>query len=398
MTTTTSNSSTKDSDKLPAEVELQEITTCNALTSLPDIKLQIPNHRGQDVDNERASRSLTRLDSAIDLRTLDNSIAVRSSMTRTPSPTPSELLALTTGAIDWKSLRSRQFWVRKEWRWYYFIFTILLVLVALIAIKRNDIVHFLTPATNWLHDTPAGWLVPVAVLMALSYPPVRTSAQRTSNQDYQTKYSQSLSDMKSSECSVELFGASGSGLGSCKVFPSRYMFPHLFLATYSAAGTLFGEIITFYSFQSCCTKRAKKVEKNTISYACLAKIIREGGFKVALMIRLSIIPPHFATVVFAVCGMNIMVFIVAAFLSLPKQMIIVYLGVALSESTTGDLTTKSKLITAAVLIVGFLIAIATMVYVFRQMDKAKPAVVYERRKARQKMVEQGAGVLRRGEV
>jgi hypothetical protein len=34
---------------------------------------------------------------------------------RTPSPTPSELKELRTGAIDWAGLRSWRFWFRREW-------------------------------------------------------------------------------------------------------------------------------------------------------------------------------------------------------------------------------------------------------------------------------------------
>jgi hypothetical protein len=36
-------------------------------------------------------------------------------LTRTPSPTPSELREMNTGAIDWKTVTSREFWIRKEW-------------------------------------------------------------------------------------------------------------------------------------------------------------------------------------------------------------------------------------------------------------------------------------------
>jgi hypothetical protein len=36
-------------------------------------------------------------------------------ISRTPSPTPSELEALKTGALDWKTLSNWRFWIRKEW-------------------------------------------------------------------------------------------------------------------------------------------------------------------------------------------------------------------------------------------------------------------------------------------
>lgn len=41
------------------------------------------------------------------------------------------------------------------------------------------------------------------------------------------------------------------------------------------------------------------------------------------------------TAIFATCGMNVFVFLIAAILSSPKQFITVYLGVLLQESGTG---------------------------------------------------------------
>jgi hypothetical protein len=39
----------------------------------------------------------------------------RSYADRTPSPTPSEVEALKTGAFDWKSLTNWRFWIRRDW-------------------------------------------------------------------------------------------------------------------------------------------------------------------------------------------------------------------------------------------------------------------------------------------
>lgn len=36
-------------------------------------------------------------------------------ISRTPSPTPSELKELKTGAIDWETLKRKSFWFRREW-------------------------------------------------------------------------------------------------------------------------------------------------------------------------------------------------------------------------------------------------------------------------------------------
>ena len=81
--------------------------------------------------------------------------------------------------------------------------------------------------------------------------------------------------------------------------------------------------------------------------------MREGGFKIALVARLSAIPGHcmstirpslrflaerfplVTTAIFSTCGMNIFVFSIAAILSMPKQFVTVYLGVLLEQSAEG---------------------------------------------------------------
>jgi heme/copper-type cytochrome/quinol oxidase subunit 2 len=80
--------------------------------------------------------------------------------------------------------------------------------------------------------------------------------------------------------------------------------------------------------------------------------------------------------------MGIIVFCLAAILSLPKQFITVYLGVILEQSNSGAQTTQSRIISDVVLAVTIIITFIAMWYIFRLMDKVKPKVVYERRKAR----------------
>ena len=124
------------------------------------------------------------------------------------------------------------------------------------------------------------------------------------------------------------------------------------------------------AFKYCCRARGEKLEKNNLKYALLARVVRDGGFKVALIARLSAIPSHFTTVVFSTCGassfcnscltsqglktcnpgMGIFVFVLAAvggphpyhssfaliivvkIFSLPKKFSHVYIGVLLEQS------------------------------------------------------------------
>jgi len=89
------------------------------------------------------------------------------------------------------------------------------------------------------------------------------------------------------------------------------------------------------------------------------------------------------TAIFATCGMNIFIFILAAFLSLPKQFITVYLGVILSQSANGQKTQLSRIISDIVVVITIIITIAAMWYLLRLMKAVKPQVIYARRKARQ---------------
>lgn len=57
-----------------------------------------------------------------------------------------------------------------------------------------------------------------------------------------------------------------------------------------AAGTLLGEVANWFVFKYWCTGRAKDYESKHLAYACLARVVREGGFwvrytRIVVMIR-----------------------------------------------------------------------------------------------------------------
>lgn len=169
------------------------------------------------------------------------------------------------------------------------------------------------------------------------------------------------------------------------------------------------------AFKHCCRSRGEKLERTSIAYGCLAKVVRDGGFTVALVARLSAIPGHcmrlqllFArfltqflvtTAVFSTCGMNIVVFSLAAFLSLPKQFVTVYLGVALEQAANGGSSDnpggrfspsplggkssiQDKILKYCIIAVTLIITVWAMWYIYAKMGKVKGQVIYERRKAR----------------
>ncbi|KAK7460533.1 hypothetical protein VKT23_009254 [Stygiomarasmius scandens] len=269
----------------------------------------------------------------------------RARMMRTPSPTPSEQKELSSGAIDWKTLMNWRFWLRREWLWYYVALVIILVITALVTLYHEQIVHWLTPVTQELQKLKFGWLVPIGILFVISFPPLFGH------------------EIVAILCGLVWGLWIGFGIVS--------------------AGTFLGEVGNYYAFRYICTARGEKMEKNKISYACLARVVRDGGFWIALIARYSAIPGHFTTAVFSTCGMGIFVFSIAAILSMPKQLITVYLGVILEQSSSGTEDTKSKIISRVVLTVTVLVTVVAMWYILRKMNQVKPTIIYERRKARQ---------------
>ncbi|KAK0187211.1 hypothetical protein F5146DRAFT_1063944 [Armillaria mellea] len=265
---------------------------------------------------------------------------------RTPSPTPSEAKQLRTdGLLSGEDARNWRFWIRKEWFWYYVALGLIVTLTTLMLVFHNQIINWFTPFSHWLHDLKFGWLVPIGIIFVLSFPP--------------------------------LFGSEIVAVLSGLVWGLWIGFGIV------AAGTFLGEVGNFYAFKYCCRSRGEKLERKNIMYACLAKVVRDGGFKIALIARLSAIPPHFTTALFSTCGMGIVTFCIAAILSMPMNLINVYLGVILEQSATGETDKKSRIISTVVLVLTILITVGAMHYILKQINKVKPAIIYARRKARQ---------------
>ncbi|EUC62843.1 membrane protein TVP38 [Rhizoctonia solani AG-3 Rhs1AP] len=267
-----------------------------------------------------------------------------SSPPRAPSPTPSEKEDLERGVVDWKKVFRWQTWMKKKYIPWYILLAVISTLTILMTLYHKEIVHWLRPAANWMHDFSVGWLIPIIVLFVISFPP--------------------------------LFGHEIVAVLCGLVWGLWVGFAIV------CAGTLLGEIGNFYAFRYCLRGRAIKMERKNPSYACLARVVRDGGFLVAFVVRLSAIPGHFTTAVFSTCGMGIWVFTLAAFLSLPKQFITVYLGVLLEQSADGVRSTKDTIISNAVLIITFLITVVAAWWIWREMGRVRIEVLRERRAER----------------
>jgi uncharacterized membrane protein YdjX (TVP38/TMEM64 family) len=68
---------------------------------------------------------------------------------------------------------------------------------------------------------------------------------------------------------------------------------------------MLGEWGNYFVFRYACTARTKKMEETNMNFACIARVIREGGFWIAFWARLSALPGHLTTPAFAATGVRL---------------------------------------------------------------------------------------------
>ncbi|WVQ97396.1 hypothetical protein IAU59_004509 [Kwoniella sp. CBS 9459] len=212
---------------------------------------------------------------------------------------------------------------RHMYKWYA-ILVIAIVLTALLTSKHETVVQFCEPVTRTVRAWPGGWLIPIAILIVVSFPP--------------------------------LVGHEIVGILCGLVWGLGVGFAIL------AAGTFLGEIATWIAFKWCCQGRAAKFEKKNKLYASLTQLIREKSFMFTLVLRFSAVPGHIVTAVSASAGANFWMYLAAAFLTLPKQFTIVYLGKAFG--TQSHKNTIISICTTVLTLVGTIVA---AVYIYYQM-------------------------------
>ncbi|KAI1786582.1 hypothetical protein LXA43DRAFT_1085375 [Ganoderma leucocontextum] len=268
-------------------------------------------------------------------------------LTCTPDPTPSEEFLLTHKArqcnwariLDWRRYKNpRVFWPLAV------TVTLVLILILFIAFK-DQLVDKMRPFANWMYDTPGGWVIPIGLLILFGH------------------------EIVAILCGIVW----GIWLGFAIV----------------AAGTALGELANFYVYKWWCGARGRKLEESNLNWAILAEVIRTGGLKMPLLMRLTYIPSHFLTAVFSTCGMNFWIFTASAVLSLPKQLAVVFVGV--SGANGEELPTTTRAIKYTVIGVSVLPTLVAMWYVCNRMDEVKGVVIYARRKRRQAKLLAAAG-------
>ncbi|KAH3911829.1 hypothetical protein HBH56_129110 [Parastagonospora nodorum] len=220
---------------------------------------------------------------------------------------------------------------------------LILVATVMITIKHDEVVAKLRPFSEKVRDLPAGWLIPIAILFVISFPP--------------------------------LFGHEIIALLCGVVYGLWIGFAIV------AAGTFIGEIGTWFAFKYLFRRKAHELERKNLNYGALARLTRDGGFWIVLVIRLSAVPSHFSTAVFSTCDVRFWHFFVSTFLSLPKQVVLVYLGVLLVKQDD-DSTIK----TVMFLILGA-ITIALGAWIYIKMRNVKKVLLEEQETRRVKKAE-----------
>ncbi|KAK8866019.1 hypothetical protein IAR55_001170 [Kwoniella newhampshirensis] len=212
---------------------------------------------------------------------------------------------------------------RHMYKWYA-ILIIAIALTALITAKHETVVEFCQPVTQRIRSWPGGFMIPIGVLIIVSFPP--------------------------------LVGHEIVGILCGLVWGLWVGFAIL------AAGTFLGEIATWIAFKWFCQGRAAKFEKKNKLYSALTQLIREKSFMFVLVLRFSAVPGHITTAVSASAGANFWSYLAAAFLTLPKQWTIVYLGKAFGTQSRKN--TIISVITTVLTLIGTVIA---AVYIYYQM-------------------------------
>ncbi|KAJ4320290.1 hypothetical protein N0V94_003467 [Neodidymelliopsis sp. IMI 364377] len=240
--------------------------------------------------------------------------------------------------VNWKKI----FLSPKHIPWHILGIAILIATV-LLSLHHDEVVATLRPFSDKVRDLPAGWLIPIAILIVISFPP--------------------------------LFGHEIIALLCGVVYGLWIGFAVV------AAGTFLGEVGTWFAFKHSLRSKAIKLERTNLNYGAMARLTRDGGFFVVLVIRLSAIPAHFSTAVFSTCDVKFWHFVVATLLSLPKQIFLVYLGVLLVQDD------DDSLIKNIVFAVVFLITIAMGVWIWMKMSKVKKVLLDEQEQRRVKRAE-----------
>ncbi|KAM0789238.1 hypothetical protein ACM66B_000081 [Microbotryomycetes sp. NB124-2] len=254
---------------------------------------------------------------------------------------------------DWKKSIKNSF--RRKYWVYWILAVILTAALILLAIYQDPIVRWFEPRKQDIIDTPASWTIPIAVLVILSFPP-----------------------LGGHEVVILVVGLIwGLWIGFAIV----------------SAGTFLGEMACYIMFKYFFSAKAAKIEQKSIFYACVARMMREGGLWILVVVRFSAIPGHVVTAMQSTIGVGILKYALAVVITLPKQLAIVYLGVMFGETdATEDQATvdKQRKISLSVLFLTALMTVLALYIVYMRARALYPQILLEQ-KARAALDADGSG-------
>ncbi|KAF2713436.1 hypothetical protein K504DRAFT_530420 [Pleomassaria siparia CBS 279.74] len=244
---------------------------------------------------------------------------------------------------DYKPVNWKKIFFSPKYIPFHIIGILVFIATIFLTLKHDQVVDVLRPWSEKVRDLPAGWLIPIAILIIISFPP--------------------------------LFGHEIVALLCGVVYGLWFGFAIV------AIGTFIGEVGTWFAFKYALRRKAVKLERTNLNYGALARLTRDGGFWIVLVIRLSAIPAHFSTAVFSTCDVNFFYFVIATILSLPKQIFLVYLGVLLVQESTDNMI-KNAMFGGV-----FIVTIVMAGWIWYKMKAIKKVLLEEqnqRRAAREK--------------
>lgn len=162
--------------------------------------------------------------------------------------------------VDWK----RVFFTPK----YAALWVVLIIigaLTALISLKHDQVVEALRPFAEKVRDIPAGWLIFVAVLIIISFPPL---------------FGHELVALLAGVVYGLWIGfgvvAAGTFIGESAYSPPKdriVLTPHV--------TNLHSSVGTWFAFKKVFRAKAEKMERTNLTYGAMAKLCRDGGFWVS---------------------------------------------------------------------------------------------------------------------
>lgn len=120
----------------------------------------------------------------------------------------------------------------------------------------------------------------------------------------------------------------------------------------------------------------------TYSFALILFPTNPPYNQIVLIVRLSAIPSHFSTAVFSACDVRFWHFALATFLALPKQLVLVYLGVLLVAAQQGQADAASNTAKNVVLGATFVVTLLMAAYIWVRMRDVRNVLLREQKERR----------------